>query len=214
MHITQLVLDGLVIMGTFAFAVSGAMVAIQKKADLFGVLFLGVITAMGGGILRDLLLDEGVPAFFTNYRDFSIAFGTSIIVFFAAKVLKNRFWQESEKVEAINNIFDALGLGMFAVTGCQIAMSAGFGDQLLLLLSMGFITAVGGGLLRDIILREIPFIFSKHIYAVAALVGSLIWYILIKSEIPEIWAMLVAVVVTFVLRMLSTRYRWNLPKAL
>lgn len=199
-------------LGTAAFAVSGAMVACAKRADLFGIVFLAEITALGGGMTRDVLLGRCPPAMFSNWSDLTIALLMALLVFFMVRYHREAYDREEVLVERINNFIDALGLGMFAVTGCQVTMEAGYTGNWFLIISMGMITAVGGGLLRDIILREIPFILTKYIYALAAIAGSVIYCLLYTLGTAEALAMFVGIVTTFGLRFLATRYRWDLPK--
>lgn len=197
--------------GVVAFAVSGSMVAVKKNMDLFGVVFLGVVTAFGGGIMRDCLLGHIPPSFFTNYWMLLAGAVTAFTVFMVARLLQGRYFSKEHVIEQINNVFDALGLGAFAVTGAQIALQAGYQKQWFLVLSMGLLTAIGGGLLRDLMLREIPFVLKKHIYAIAALAGTATYYILHLLAMNELAAALAGIAVTFLLRLLATRYKWNLP---
>lgn len=200
------------ILGTAAFAISGAMVACHKRADLFGILFLAVITALGGGLLRDLILGLTPPALFSNRLDVCIALAMALLVFFLARYHKCYWSEQEERVERLNNLVDALGLGFFSVAGCLVTIEAGYGERWFLTVMMGMTTAVGGGLLRDLILREIPFIFTKHIYAVAALAGALSFYVLHQLGAGQAVAMLASVCITFALRLLATHFRWNLPR--
>lgn len=195
------------LIGVVAFAVSGAMVSVKKNMDLFGVVFLGLITAFGGGILRDCLIGQIPPAFFTNYWMLLAGGLAALAVFWVARLLKERYFSKTHTIEQINNVFDALGLGAFAVTGAQVTVEAGFERQWFLVLAMGLITAIGGGLLRDLMLREIPFVLQKHIYAIAALAGTAVYYLLRAFWI----AAPAGIAVTFLLRLLATRFKWNLP---
>ncbi|MCD8381630.1 MAG: trimeric intracellular cation channel family protein [Clostridiales bacterium] len=200
------------LLGTAAFAISGAMVACRKGADLFGILFLAVVTAMGGGMLRDVLLGETPPALFSNRAGVIIALLMALLVFFLARYHRDVWQREEALVERVNNLVDALGLGLFAVAGSLVTMEAGYESRWFLVLSMGLITAVGGGLLRDIILGDIPFILTKHIYALAALAGSASFYLLELAGASRPVTIAAGVCVTFLLRVLATYYRWNLPK--
>lgn len=199
------------LLGTAAFAISGAMVACKKKADLFGVLFLAVITSMGGGMTRDLMLGINPPALFSNRTDLTVTVVMALIVFLLVRYFSDFYYKEEATVEYINNFIDAIGLGMFAVTGCQICIDEGYGTNWFLVNCMAMTTACGGGLLRDIILNEIPFILTKHIYAVAAIAGSVTYCTLYYTDHGETVAMSMGICVTFVLRWLSTKYHWNLP---
>ncbi len=115
-------------------------------------------------------------------------------------------------MERVNLLVDAVGLGMFSVTGCQVAISAGYQSNGFLVVFMGTVTAVGGGLLRDIILGEIPFILTKYIYALAAIAGATAYYLLDRWGADSSLAAAVGIGVTFVLRWLATKYQWNLPR--
>lgn len=199
------------LIGVVAFSVSGAMVSVKKNMDIFGVSLLGLVTAFGGGILRDCLLGATPPVFFTNYWMILAGLSAALIVFFVARILKERYFSNEAAIEKINNVFDALGLGAFAVTGAQIAMEAGFEKQWFLVISMGLVTAIGGGLMRDLMLREIPFVLNKRIYAIAALEGATLYYILRLLHCEQIAAALSGIALTFILRLLATRYNWNLP---
>ncbi len=202
------------LIGVVAFAVSGAMVSVKKNMDIFGVTFLGLITAFGGGILRDTLIGRVPPAFFTNYWMVLAGAVAALIVFWVARILKQRYFSREDAIEHINNVFDALGLGAFAVTGARVTVEAGFEKQWLLVLMMGLITAIGGGLLRDLMLREIPFVLNKRIYAIAALVGTAVYYVLHLIGAAEWLSALAGILTTFLLRLLATHYKWNLPHAI
>ena len=110
------------IIGTISFAVSGAMIAIKKKVDIFGVLFLGIITAFGGGLMRDITLGNLPPAMFRNTKYLLFATLASLIVFFTASLFKNKYIQNELLIDTINNIFDAIGLGAFSVIGAQLTI--------------------------------------------------------------------------------------------
>ncbi|MCC8075240.1 MAG: trimeric intracellular cation channel family protein [Clostridiales bacterium] len=210
--IPELVFFLIDLFGSAAFALSGAMVACQKKADLFGVVFLAETTALGGGMIRDVLLGRFPPAMFTNWQDLNVALLMALLVFFAVLRHSETYYREEALVERVNNLVDAVGLGMFAVTGCQVAVAAGYQANGFLVVFMGTITAVGGGLLRDIILGEIPFILTKYIYALAAIAGATSYYLLDRWGADSTLAATVGICVTFVLRWLATRYKWNLPR--
>ena len=213
MGYTDLVFHICVFVGTVAFAVAGAMVAIDKRVDLFGVLFLGMLTALGGGCLRDVLLGRFPPAMFSNYVYVTVSIVTALIVFIAARLLAERYRLNEAAIDQINNVFDALGLGVFAVVGVEVSISAGYGSNGFLAVFMGMTTAIGGGVLRDLLLREIPFVLKKRIYAIAAICGALAYYIGWRLALPETVSLLAGVGVTFVLRLLATAFKWNLPKA-
>lgn len=198
--------------GTVSFAVSGALVAISHKLDLFGVLTVGSITAVGGGIIRDLLLGCAPPRIFSNPVVFVLAIITALVVFVIAFINSKKFNDLSLKIDKINIFFDALGLAVFSVTGVELAVKSGFSENVLLALLMGLITGVGGGVLRDVLVNEKPYILTKHIYAVASLTGCVIYYFVNIYIGYSLIAACVSSVVVVVIRMLAAHYRWKLPK--
>lgn len=214
MNVAGQIFDVLEIVGTISFAVSGAMVAVRKRVDLFGVLFLGIITALGGGMLRDVMLGMTPPAVFQNGIYVLMAAGTALAVFLLAFLFQEKYLMGEQTIDQINNVFDALGLGAFTVIGVQVAMEAGFGDNVLLLVCMGMITGIGGGLIRDLMVMEIPFVLRKRVYAVASITGALVYYVLQRTDLRSGTSVFAGVLWIFGMRMLATKFKWNLPKAL
>lgn len=200
--------------GTAAFAVSGAMVAVDKGTDIFGVLLLAIITALGGGTLRDVLIGHFPPRMFTNYQYLLLAAICALAVFGLARRFKEQYVRRESTIEHINNVFDAIGLGVFAVSGARIGLEAGFAGNAFLVTFLGMTTAVGGGMLRDVLLREVPFVLKQRVYAVAAIAGALSYWLLQHVGLNPAAAYAVGFVVTVVLRILATVFRWNLPRAL
>ena len=192
--------------GTAAFAVSGAMVAVDKGTDIFGVLLMAVFTALGGGTLRDMLIG--------NFHYVLLACLCAIIVFAIARTFKERYVARERMIEQINNVFDAIGLGVFAVSGARIGMEAGFADNMFLTTFLGTTTAIGGGMIRDVLLREMPFVLKKRVYAVAAILGALGYALLLRVGLGEVAAYGLGMLITTAVRMLATVFKWNLPKAL
>ncbi len=161
------ILDYLELVGVAAFAVSGATVAIRKKMDLFGVIFLAIVTAIGGGVLRDVVMDVGMPVFFQHYEYIAVILATAVFVL----LLKGRI-----KWKRIVFFFDAVGLAVFAIYAGVKAIELEY--NFLSFLFVCLITGVGGGIIRDIIAREIPMVLHKEIYATAALIGSVaLWFV-------------------------------------
>ncbi len=214
----SVLIDILNIIGVISFAAAGAMVAIDKETDIFGVLFLSLTTCFGGGVLRDTMISQGLPRFFLpNMRvDIVICLATAFAVFIAAKVLKKKYVENEETVNSANNVLDAIGLGIFASGGTEICLSLGYGPFVAII--MGMLSAVGGGMLRDIILRDIPFILRKRVYAVAAMAGSgvycLISYLMQDMNSREVVSTIACLSVIFVIRMCATYFKWQLPKAI
>jgi len=188
--------------GTFAFAISGATAARQRGLDLFGILAIAFIVACGGGIIRDLCIGSIPPAGLTNWRYLVTAFTASVITIGLFSL-----------VQRLNRpviFFDALGLSLFAVTGAQKSLAFGHNAEVAILL--GITTAVGGGVLRDILLNRVPVILEKEIYASAALVGATI--VVLGNHfkwLPSDLTALIALIVCFGLRLLALHFHWNLP---
>lgn len=202
--------------GVIAFTVSGAMVSIHKEADLFGVVFLSVMTAFCGGIVRDLCLGLTPPAFFSweSAPKVAVSIAVSLAVFCIAAWKKRSYVENEIRMDRINNVFDALGLGIFAVLGTGVAISAGHTAPFIAIL-MGMLSGIGGGVFRDLCLGTIPFVIKKRVYAVATLLGSSVYYVLaVVLSVSRFWAMAVGVLLTFALRMCATVFKWNMPKAI
>ncbi|MBO5293162.1 MAG: TRIC cation channel family protein [Lachnospiraceae bacterium] len=200
--------------GTAAFALSGAMTAIRRKFDLFGVMILGITTAVCGGLTRDIILGITPPAMFRQPVYVITAAVCSLLLFCGIRIrrdiLKTR---RKELYKQVLNILDAVGLGAFTVIGINTACEAGFGDNGFLLAAVGTITGVGGGLLRDIMAQEPPQIFVKHIYAVASIAGALVC-ILLRKYISMDLAMCSGAAVVVLIRLLAAHFQWDLPKAI
>ena len=200
------------LIGVAAFAVAGAMAAADKHADIFGVLFLAVITALGGGILRDIILGLLPPKMFTSYVYIAVALAAALVVFFEAYANRDKYDARRERLAAVVNVFDAIGLAAFTVSGMEIAIAMhGISNPLLPVL-MGMTTGIGGGMLRDILLGEISLVLRKRIYAVASLAGALLYYCLLILSCPQMLSAWATIAFIFTLRILATLYRWNLPR--
>ena len=196
------------LLGTVAFAVSGAMEGVRHKMDLFGVTMLGLVTAIGGGVLRDLMIGQIPPRVFLNSRCAVLAILVALAVFIILKLTQERkpraFAQLRERLYFLS---DTLGLAAFTVLGIE---SAGPGRNTGLLLFVGMITGVGGGVMRDVLAGSVPSIFRKHIYAVASLTGALADVLLMRILPAEI-AMLAGFGVVALIRIVAAHYKWNLP---
>lgn len=201
------------IIGTVAFASSGAMVAIRQQLDLLGVVVLGVTTAVGGGMLRDIILGKVPPSLFIHPVYVITAFVTVVVLFCVIRIkqelLESRYLASYEK---LMNIFDAIGLAAFTVTGINTAVSAGFGEYRFLSIFLGVLTGVGGGIMRDMMAGQTPYILRKHVYACASIAGALC-YVCLSGRIPGDPAMLISALLIVLIRMLATKYCWNLPTA-
>ena len=198
------------IIGTIAFAVSGAFVAVKAKFDIFGVIVVGCITAIGGGIMRDTLIGSVPPQIFNKGYLVAVAAVSSIAVFVLSYFDRNKFEDVNAKVDKVNNIFDAIGLAAFTVMGTEVAFEKGLSGNTFLSITIGVLSGVGGGLLRDIFTENLPYIFKKHIYAIASIGGSLIYYFL--RNVQVVVAVFSGLSFIIIIRLLATRYRWSLPK--
>lgn len=199
--------------GIAAFAVSGAMLAIDRDADIFGVLFLAVITALGGGVIRDILLGELPPRMFTSYQYILLALVSALIIFLDASIGGEKYRKRRPKLDAIVNIFDAAGLASFTVSGMTIAAGVCGSDNPVLLILLGMTTGVGGGMLRDVLLGDMSVVLRKRVYAVASLAGGLCYYGLLRLGLEPLVSEIAGMAVVFALRVLATIFRWNLPRA-
>ncbi len=199
------------IIGTVAFAISGALIAVRCCLDLFGVLLVGLISSVGGGIIRDLFLGNFPPRVFSIVLIPLVAVLTSLIVFIVCFFNSKKFEALEKRIEGINNFFDAVGLATFSALGTEAAVQAGFGKMALLSVSMGVLTGIGGGIVRDILVDKTPYVLKKHIYALASVVGSLAYYI-IRINLSKTLAIAVSIPIIIIIRMLSTKYRLELPK--
>ena len=198
--------------GTISFATSGALVAIRHGLDLFGVATVGAITAVGGGIMRDCMLGNVPPKIFSNPVIVIVAVVTTMIVFQIAYLYRKKFNKLSEKIDTVNLLFDALGLAAFSITGVEVACMASQKGNVLLVIVMGVITGVGGGVLRDVLVNEKPYILTKHIYAVVSVCGCCLYYLLSVRLGYTVFATVFVLIFTVTARLLAAKYRWKLPK--
>ncbi len=206
-------MEVLELIGVAAFAASGAMAAIDKKADIFGVLFLAVITALGGGIIRDILLGYLPPRMFTSYVYIVLALVCAGLVFLDAYIRREKYQHHKDKLDNIVNVFDAVGLAVFTVTGMELAIEQYGMGNLVLAVLMGVTTGVGGGMLRDVLTNCMPAVLRKRIYAVASMTGAVLYYVLLSLNVNRAAGAAIAMLLIFSLRILATVYKWNLPKA-
>lgn len=209
--LTETLFTVLEAIGTVAFAVSGATVALQRRLDVFGVMLLGLTTALGGGCIRDLLLGRTPPVMFSQPLYAIVAIATSLLVFLLAYYWRGGFFSHMVIIDRVNNVFDALGLGMFTVIGVRAGVAASYGDNAFLCVFLGLLTGVGGGVLRDMMSREIPMVLCRRVYAIACIVGGTV-YFLLRTTVRESAAAIAGVLLVFVIRMLATRFRWSLPR--
>ena len=199
------------LIGTAAFAASGALTAIKRRFDLFGVIIIGVTTAVGGGIMRDIVIGSHPVAAFRDPLSMTVAAAVSVVIFLALAV-KGGFGDRALRLyDTAMLLLDTIGLGIFTVTGITAAMRSGASDNSFLMVFSGVITGVGGGVLRDIFVNKRPEIFVGNIYACASATGAAA-FLLTYGAMSFMPACIISLGVTFSLRLLSVKFGWNLPK--
>jgi uncharacterized membrane protein YeiH len=191
------------LMGTFVFALSGAMAGVKRKLDLFGVLVLSFVAANTGGIIRDILIGASPPGAINDWHYLGVSLVAGTMTFYFPSAISHR-WNPVL-------VFDAAGLALFAVSGAHKAIVYGLNPIMATLL--GMLTGIGGGIARDVLLAEIPTVLRSDLYAVAALIGAAIVVIANMLELPSGVAALVGAALCFGLRVLAIRKGWQLPVA-
>ena len=198
------------VIGTLAFAASGAMTAMRKNMDIFGVCILALTTAVGGGVIRDVILGNTPPATFRDPIYATVALVTALVLFLPK--VRRFLMRNTALYDRALFWMDTAGLGIFTAAGIRTAYACAPRPTVFLLVFVGVITGVGGGILRDLLAGDTPYIFVKHVYASASLAGALVcglaWHY--WGEMPS---MLAGAVVVILIRCLSAHFRWNLPKA-
>lgn len=204
------IFDVMEMIGIISFAISGAMVGIRKQLDFFGVLILGIVTAVGGGVLRDVIIGVTPPVMFRN-PSYTVVASITAAIFFASRIRK-RLYRRHRLFDLAMFVTDTIGMAIFVVNGIQGAMNSLEWYNPFLLAFVGVTTGAGGGIIRDIMVGTVPRVLRKQIYFTAALAGA-VYYIVLLPYLPEFWDMLLAVAVICVIRGLAFHYRWNLPRA-
>ena len=188
--------------GTFVFAISGAVVAVRHRLDLFGVLLLSFAAATFGGIIRDVLLGATPPGSLVDWRYAAVSIAAGLLTFY-----------RHAQVERLQNpvqLFDAIGLGLFAVVGASKALAVGLGPVGAVM--MGVLTGVGGGIVRDVLVARIPSVLQRHeLYAVAAMLGALVVVVGDALALPAAPVAITGAMLCFLLRWLAIRRGWRLP---
>lgn len=199
-HILLLVLD---LGGTFVFAISGGMAAVKYRLDLFGVLVLSFAAGNAGGITRDLLIGAVPPAAIADWKYLAVSVAAGLITFF--------WYPITDRFRKDVLLFDAVGLAFFAVSGTEKALVYGLIPIMAALL--GMLTGIGGGMLRDILIREIPVVLRADIYALAALSGAAVVVSGHAVHVPAVAATVIGGLLCFGLRFMAIQYDWHLPTA-
>ena len=189
-------------LGTIAFAVTGASKAISHKADIFGIIVLATVVGVGGGVTRDVIFGR-FPTAFSDPIYVALTAIAGVLMFFLFTKMKKRMnvWL----------IFDAVGLGVFSILGASIAYQI-VGLNFPPVLFGGMITAIGGGILRDVFVREIPIVFVKEVYAIASIIGIVIFYVMLSFAVEIHLASIIGIIVVTGIRLLAMKYIWNLPR--
>lgn len=206
------ILFAIEITGTVAFAITGVITAIEKKFDILGAIVLGTVTAVGGGILRDIMLGYLPPMAFLNPVYAFTAIITSVTVFVLAYFTGKKIVKHYDVYSQVINFFDSLGLSVFVITGINTAAACGFGENAFLSVFVAVLTGVGGGVLRDILAGRVPKILRRRVYALAAILGAVIYYYLLEFNVmSQTAAILTGAGSVLLIRILATVFRWNLP---
>lgn len=190
------------IIGTAAFAIAGTFAAMEKKLDVFGTFIIAFVTALGGGTLRDILIgDVPVKWLFQFSAGFIVLFSTIVGLLFKSRI---------KNYHNVLLVFDSVGLGFFTVVGIQTGIA--FNMHPISCITLGTITACFGGIIRDISLSNIPLIFQKEIYATSCILGGVIFFLLLKLDVPKMTTEIICLVSIVLLRLLSVKYNWHLPR--
>ncbi len=190
------------ILGTIAFAVSGAFLAMEKKLDPFGVLVLAFVTAIGGGTLRDILIGNLPVSWLRNE--------IASIVIFSAAVVTMLFGRYLKKFTTTLFLFDAVGLGLFTLIGIKLGVEKDFSVGICI--TLGTITACFGGVVRDVLLNNIPLLFRKEIYAMACIAGGAVYFLMREMNIDTDLSTILCILIIFVIRIIAVRYKLFLPQ--
>ncbi len=190
------------IIGTIAFAISGALAALSKKLDAFGVIIIAFVTAAGGGTLRDILLGVSPVSWMTNMNlVYTILICVIVTFIFSKRLLKLR---------KTLFLFDSVGIGIYTVVGLEMGLIAGLHP--IICVTLGCISACFGGVIRDILVNEIPVIFRKNIYATACIAGGSVYFILLRFNVPENIIFIASGVSVIMIRILAVHFKWQLPR--
>lgn len=196
------------IIGAVSFAVSGAMTALRHRMDVFGVAILGLVTAVGGGVIRDLILGVTPPATFRHPVYAIVALSVSVVIFMPS--VRRLLMKKQKLYDAVLLLMDSVGLGIFTVVGIRAAWEATDSVNVFLFIFVGVTTGVGGGVLRDVLAGDTPYIFVKHFYATASVIGALIC-ICVRILFGDTPAIIAGAAATVLLRILAAHFKWSLP---
>ncbi|MGY5355392.1 trimeric intracellular cation channel family protein [Wenyingzhuangia sp. IMCC45467] len=188
------------ISGSFVFAVSGALIAMKKRLDPFGVLIVAFITAVGGGTLRDILIDRQIFWLYNTSIIYAVLSGATVAMIFKSNM---NFFSKPMF------FYDAIGLGLFTITGVQIGLESNLDYSICILL--GTVTGVFGGVLRDVVVNRIPVVFKKEIYATASILGGLLYLTLMSFNIPNPYLQIIPILFIILIRLVAVFFNVTLP---
>jgi uncharacterized membrane protein YeiH len=191
------------LLGTFAFAISGAVAGVRKNFDLYGIIVLALVTAVGGGTIRDVLVGRIPPFIFKDINYFLISIAAALITFFFHKYV--------EKTYKLLLIMDAIGLGVFTVIGISVGLQYNIGYFGAVV--MGVMTGTFGGMIRDVLQKEVPLVLQKEIYASACIIGGIIFVVFDILKINNVLNVVISGVAVFLIRFVAIQKNWHLPKA-
>ena len=189
------------LVGIFVFGITGALVGVRKKLDVFGIQVLALVTGLGGGFIRDVLIGVTPPTALQDWRYLVVPIAAGLLTFFLHPGIG--------RVERLVNIFDAAGLALFCVTGALKAINAGLSPFSAALL--GMISGIGGGVIRDILSGRVPVVLRSEIYATPAFLGAGIVVVAAALEYDALWVPIGAALICFTIRLLAIRRGWNAP---
>jgi uncharacterized membrane protein YeiH len=189
------------LVGIFVFGITGALVGVRKRLDVFGILVLALVTGLGGGFLRDVLIGDTPPAALQDWRYLVVPVVAGLITFFLHPGIG--------RVERLVNIFDAAGLALFCVTGALVAIDSGLSPLSAALL--GTISGIGGGVIRDILSGRVPVVLRSELYATPAFLGAGVVVVAAAVEYDALWVPIAGAVLCFTIRLLAIRRGWNAP---
>lgn len=203
------------IIGIIAFAISGALEGIKSRLDLLGVIVLGIVTATGGGVIRDLILGIRPPFNLRYGFNIYLAIAMSLIVFLINLFDENvNRWTVNKALDESLIYSDAIGLSVFTITGMEVAYRLHTEYSIVLYVFVGVVTGVGGGIIRDTLINSVPYILDRHVYASASIIGAIVFHLLtIYTNINIEITSTICISIIFAIRILAHKYKWNLPKA-
>lgn len=189
------------IIGTFAFAVSGVVAAVERKFDLFGAIILAFVTAVGGGTLRDILIGSTPVSWMDSNVHIWVVLSTVPLAYFFMKILN--------RLKKTFLMFDTVGIGLFTILGIEKSLSMGLSPMISVM--MGVVSAVFGGIIRDVLSNQVPLIFRKEIYAFACISGGLVYLLMVFLNVQNEIGLFVSIGVVIAVRLLAIRFKWSIP---